>query len=123
MARKRVYIAGCYSADNVLQVLDNIRIGMRMGTELMLKGYAPFCPWLDHQFQFMLQGDEKFEVKDYYEYSMSFLEACDCVFVLPNWEKIHGTSKEIERAKELFIPVCYNIDQLEKWDKKIIDEY
>jgi hypothetical protein len=123
MSRKRVYIAGKYSADNVLDVLDNIRIGTRMGTVLLMKGFAPFCPWLDHQFQFMLQGDEKLVVEDYYEYSLAWLEVSQVMLVLPGFENSKGTAKEIERAKELFIPICYNMDQLDKWNKDIIDEY
>ena len=49
-----MYVAGAYSSDNVLGVLDNMRRGMRMSTEIFLAGFSPFCPWLDYQFQLML---------------------------------------------------------------------
>ena len=39
---KRIYIAGAYSANNVLTVLDNMREGMRLATKVLLLGYAPF---------------------------------------------------------------------------------
>lgn len=96
-----------------------------MGTELMLKGFAPFCPWLDHQFQFMLQGDEKLVVEDYYEYSLAWLEVSQAMLVLPGFENSKGTAKEIERAKELFIPVFYHVEDLIKWstNPKNIEDY
>jgi hypothetical protein len=115
MNRKKIYVAGKYSADNVLQVLENIRIGMRVATRLLIDGFSPFCPWLDHHFVFMLHGDEKLEVKDFYEYSLSWLEVSDAVLVLPGFESSKGTAKEIERAKELFIPVFYDEKELKEW--------
>ena len=63
---RRVYVAGAYSASNVISVLDNIREGMRLSTQVLLLGYAPFCPWLDHHFQLMLREGEKLSVDDYY---------------------------------------------------------
>lgn len=110
---KLVYVAGSYSADNVISVLDNIREGQRWGTRLLLRGYAPFCPWNDYHFQLMLRGDERLTVQHYYDYSMKFLEVSDIVFVTPNWESSKGTIAEIARAEQLGIPVVYNLDELE----------
>ena len=104
---KRVYIAGPYSANNVISVLDNMRRGIRAGTEALLSGYAPFVPWLDYQFQLMLRDSEKLDVERYYEYSMAWLEVSDAVLVLPGWENSKGTLAEIKRAEELGIPVVY----------------
>lgn len=109
---KCVYVAGAYSADNVISVLDNMRIGMRKATELLLAGYAPFCPWLDFHFQLMLQGEEKLTVPDYYDYSMAWLEKSDAVLVLPNSENSKGTQAEIARARVLGIPVVETIAEL-----------
>ena len=41
----RVYVAGPYSADNVIDVLENIRKGQRASVEILLDGHDPFCPW------------------------------------------------------------------------------
>lgn len=76
---RRVYVAGAYSADNVIGVLDNMREGMRTSTEALLAGYAPFCPWLDFHYQLMLRPGERLAVPDYYEYSLSWLSACEAV--------------------------------------------
>lgn len=98
---KRIYIAGSYSSDNVIGVLDNIRIGIKASARALKEGYAPFCPWLDHMFHF----HEPLTVKDYQAYSMIWLEVCEEVWVLPYSENSKGTAKELERARELNIPI------------------
>ena len=108
----RVYVAGAYSADNVIGVLDNIREGMRVSTEVLLSGYAPFCPWLDFHFQLMLRPDERLSVSDYYSYSLAWLDVCDAMILVHGWENSKGTLKEIERAKELGIQIFHSIDEL-----------
>lgn len=104
---KRIYIAGAYSADNVIEVLDNMRRGMRTATECFLAGNAPFCPWLDFHFQLMLREGEALTVQDYYEYSIAWLKVSDELWVLPDYENSDGTLREIETAERLGIPVKY----------------
>lgn len=100
---KRIYVAGKYSANNVIDVLKNIRIGIAKCAEILKNGDSPFCPWLDYQFSFF----QDISVEDYYRYSMAWLEVSDEVWVLPEWETSKGTIKEIARAEELKIPVKY----------------
>ena len=100
---KRVYVAGKYSADNVMNVLDNIKRGTQVCVELLQKGYIPFCPWLD--FNFHWYGD--LTIEDYYRYSMGWLEVSDCIYVLRDSENSMGTLNEIRRARELDIPVLF----------------
>ena len=114
---KRVYVAGAYSSDNVIGVLDNIREGMRWGTRVMLAGFAPFVPWLDFHFQLMLRDGETLTVQQYYDYSMAWLEASDAVFVTPGWLNSAGTKMEIVRAVELGIPVFYFFEELIEWGR------
>lgn len=117
MSRIRVYVAGAYSADNVIDVLDNMRRGMRAGTEVFLAGFAPFCPWLDYQFQLMLREGEALTVPDYYAYSMAWLDVSDVMLVLPNSEHSKGTQAEIARAKQLAIPVFGSLKALLAWSQ------
>jgi hypothetical protein len=112
----RVYVAGSYSAGTAIEVLDNIRRGTRAGVELLLAGYSPFVPWIDHQFQFYLREGEVLSVEDYYRYSLAWLEVADALFVLPNSENSRGTQAEIARAKELGIPIFYKFE-----DGKLIE--
>jgi hypothetical protein len=109
---KRVYVAGSYSSNNVINVLNNIRHGVRAATELFLKGYSPFCPWLDFHYQLMLREGEELTVQNYYDYSMAWLEVSDAVYVLPNSENSKGTQAEILRAHELGIPVFFDVDEM-----------
>jgi hypothetical protein len=106
---KRIYVAGKYSSDNVMGVLDNIKRGTQVCVDLLKKGYIPFCPWLDFNFHWF--GD--LTIEDYYRYSMGWLEVSDCVYVLRDSENSKGTQKEIKRARELSIPVLFEgIDEL-----------
>ena len=109
---KRIYIAGAYSADNVITLLDNIRRGIRAGAELLIAGYAPFCPHMDHQLALQLREGEILTVEDYRQYSMAWLEASDAVLVLPGSEASKGTQAEIKRAYELNMPVYYRKEDL-----------
>lgn len=111
---KCVYVAGSYSTDNVIKVLDNMRNGMRVSTQVLLAGFSPFSPWLDYHFSLMLRNEEQLTVEDYYRYSMSWLERSDCVLVLPNSEHSKGTQAEIRRAQELGIPVYTSLADIPK---------
>ena len=107
--RKRLYVAGPYSCDNVIGMLENMNRGMRKSTEKLLEGWAPFSPWLDYQYSLMLRDGEKLKVEDYYEYSLAWLRASDAMYVLKGWENSKGTLKEIEVAKSLNIPIEYEV--------------
>lgn len=109
---KRVYVAGAYSADNILGVLDNIREGLRWSTQVFLAGHAPFAPWLDFHFQLMLRDNENLTVEQYYQYSLEWLRVSDIVFVTPGWENSRGTYAEIAEATRLGIPIVYSLDAL-----------
>ena len=109
---KRVYVAGSYSADNVLKVFENMRIGIRVSTEIFLAGFAPFVPWLDYHFSLMLREGEKVTLQMFYNYSLAWLEVSDAVLVLPNSENSKGTQAEILHAALLEIPIFYRLEDL-----------
>ncbi len=111
----RVYIAGCYSADNVLDVLKNIGRGEEMGAKLFSLGYAPFVPWHDKDF-ILRRPDDELTVKEFYNYSLAWLEVSDCMLVLPGYESSKGTFAEIVFAKERGIPVFYDLNDLIIWN-------
>lgn len=110
---KRVYLAGCYSADNVLDVLKNIGRGEYYAGKLFMSGYAPFCPWHDKNYV-ITNWDADFTVPMFYDFSMAWLEVSDMVIVLSGYEKSKGTLAEIKRAEELGIPVYYDINEFIK---------
>lgn len=107
---KRVYVAGLYSADNVMDVLRNIRRGIEAATEVLKAGYAPFCPWLDYHFVLFDSNDE-LPKQAFYDYSMAFVEVCHAMLVISNAEG-SGVNAEIDRAKELGIPIVHTLSEL-----------
>lgn len=111
----RIYVAGRYSSEHILEVFANMRRGMRKSTELFVKGYAPFCPWLDYHYTLMLREGETIDVDDYYRYSLAWLEVSDAVLVLPGWEGSKGVQAEIDLAALVGIPVFF--------DEETMDDY
>ena len=113
----RIYVAGALSSKEkkdrnpskvVVEYIQNVHRLCNIGGDLMMEGYAPFIPGLD-----LLTGlvNGYLEEGDYRGTSMEFLEVCDAVLVTSmSW----GVKKEIERAKELNIPVYFNIKDLPK---------
>jgi len=104
---KRIYVAGAYSAGNILEILANIKKGQDMAAYLIAHGYAVFCPFLDFQLALTVYGNDLTKEK-YQANSKAFVEVCDAVLVLHGWENSGGTKREIKRATELGIPVYYD---------------
>lgn len=116
----KVYVAGAYSSNNVIQVLKHIGRGQDYASRLFLKGYAPFTPWLDKEYV-INNWDQKFIVGMFYNYSMEWLYVSDCVFIVPNyeglkdWQESTGTLAEIEEAKKLGLPVFYSLNEIDDY--------
>jgi hypothetical protein len=102
----RVYVAGPYSADNVMSVLRNMGRGIRETERLFAAGHDPFCPWVDYHYEFVGDHDKR----RYYEYSLAWLEVSEAVVLVGDWRTSAGTLKEIARAVELGIPVFESVD-------------
>jgi len=114
-------VAGAYSANNVITVLDNMREGMRLATEVFRAGFAPFCPWLDFHFQLMLRDGERLTINDYYEYSIAYLEVSDGLILVPKWQNSTGTKNELKIADTLGLPVFECLEFLKSYFKRHCD--
>lgn len=114
---KKVYVAGAMSADNILEMLQNIHDGIKLGAQCLKKGFAPFVPHLDIFFR--IQNGEAVDVPvtTYYEYTMAWLHVTDYMVLCPNYKNSVGTQAEIAKAKELGIPVFYSLEELENYEK------
>ena len=111
---KRVYVAGPYSANNIYDVFENMRKGMRAGVEVFLAGYSPYVPWHDFHHHLMFRDGETLSVDDYYEMSMAWLVVSDAMLVLPDWLNSKGTVAEVDKASRLGIPIFHSLDDLKR---------
>jgi len=111
----RIYIAGPLSSKEkedrnpskvVVDYIANLNIMCQIASEIRRLGYFPYVPGMDLMLG-LVNGD--WEEEDYRGIGMSFLEVCDAVYVIAgSW----GVQKEIDRAKELGIPVFYNMNEM-----------
>ncbi len=106
--RRRIYVAGAIRNPNCMKFLDNLRKGMRVCTEFILEGYAPFCPFIDFLLTFQLQSGEEITEDDILDYSISFIPDSEVMYVVPGYEESVGVKDEIERAYSLNIPVFFS---------------
>lgn len=107
----RVYVAGPYSADNVLDVLKNIGHGQKVCGELFQLGFAPFCPWHDKSYVIDFYTED-FTVKQFYDYSIAWLRVSDCMLLIGDWENSKGTLTEKKIAEGMDIPIFGSIKNL-----------
>ena len=108
---KKVYVAGDYSADNVIDVLKNIGRGREACAELFSYVFAVFCPWHDASYVI----DKPYYHHDklrFYDASMEWLRVSDAVYVISGEGKGGGVDAEIKIANELGIPVFRTLDEL-----------
>ena len=114
---KKVYVAGNYSADNVIEVLCNIGKGRQACAELFMLGFAPFCPWHDASYVTDNPHLEQHDKSKFYNASMAWLECSDAVYVISGKGNGGGVDAEIDRAEELGIPVFESLPKLLSWQE------
>lgn len=112
--KRVIYVAGAYSGLNVLDVLDNMRIGIDESAYLFKLGFSPFCPWLDFQYCLAERG---LSIDQFYQYSTDFLKRCDAVLVVdnPRNSDSKGLADEIRIATSEDIPVFVTRQSLLEW--------
>ena len=103
----KVYVAGPYSADNVIDVLKNIGKGRQACADLFALGFAPFCPWHDADF-IIMNPDINHPVQYFRDYCIEWLKVSDVMLLIDGWQKSVGCQEEVKLAKELNIPIFYN---------------
>jgi hypothetical protein len=106
--QRHVYVAGAISAPDPVQIFRNILIGIDWTAILLERGFAPFCPFLDGQ----IVGRTQLSLEEVYAYSLSWLRRCDDVFLVPGWEKSHGTQNEIQEAIKYSLGIYDNLQDI-----------
>jgi len=119
---KRVYVAGKFSGNNVLDVLKNIGKGKFACTKMFSLGLDPFCPWADMDYV-IFNPDGDFNVERFYQYSISWLKVSEILYILSGWRESKGAMIEISIAKKLNIPIYYQDDiSIEDFAKEVLNE-
>ncbi|MCX8193868.1 MAG: DUF4406 domain-containing protein [Candidatus Pacearchaeota archaeon] len=111
MKKYRVYIAGKLNSMAV-DYIKNVHAMLKEAEKVRKAGFSVYVPCLDFLIG-VYAGD--YNYKDYFENSISWLEASDAVYACGNWKDSNGAKKEIERANELGIPVFYDLENLVNW--------
>ena len=105
----RIYVAGklnalpCYYIRNMHQMIN-------YGEQLRRRGFSVFIPCLEILPGIMFGN---WDYEDYFQNSQPWLEVSDILFVCPGWETSRGTKREMLTAKELGIPICYTMTEVE----------
>lgn len=106
----RVYIAGKLNG-MACEYIQNLHRMMTMAEHIRQLGFSVFVPGLDFLMGMMFGN---YEYKDYFDNSQEWLAVSDVMYVCPGWETSHGVAREMAAARELSIPVCFTIAQLER---------
>ena len=109
---KKIYIAGPYSAGNIMQVLKNISVGQKMAVRLLSYGFAVYCPFVDYQFA-ILESNLSKEL--FQKNSMEWVKVSDAMILLPGWEGSGGTLREIVVAEKHGVRVFEDFNDLLRW--------
>jgi len=112
---KKIYVAGRYSAGNIIEGLQNIGKGEAVCARLFREGFAVFCPWADSTYCKLLWMDD-LRKESFYQASIAWLEVSDAVLVISGEGDGGGVDAEIKIAGELGIPVFRRVFDLIKWD-------
>ncbi|MEM2933075.1 MAG: DUF4406 domain-containing protein [Candidatus Pacearchaeota archaeon] len=111
MRKYRVYIVGKLN-DMAVNYIKNCHVMLEEAEKIRKEGFSVYVPCLNFLMG-LYAGNYKY--KDYFENSQPWLEVSDALYVCKNWKKSEGAKKEIEKAKELRIPVFYDLESLIKW--------
>jgi len=106
--KKKIYIAGKLNAPAV-EYIKNIHRMLDYARRVRRIGFSVYVPAIDVLLG-IFEGD--LEYSDYFGNSQPWLAVSDAVFVVPGWEGSEGVKREIETAKELGIPVFYDLTAL-----------
>jgi len=117
MSTIKCYVAGALNSDAVGYIQNLHR--MCVWSEKVRKlGVSVYVPGIDLLLG-VVHGDWTYE--DYFENSQPWLDASDCLFLVPGYENSKGTEKEIARAYLSDTPIFMELTTLKtfikSWEK------
>lgn len=103
-----IYTAGPYSAKLASSRLHNIERAAHTGAQLMRQDWIPFIPHLSHYVAPYLPDELAQDLNFWLRQDFHWLNLCDAIYMLPNWENSKGATKEWEFANDKRIPIVYH---------------
>jgi len=107
---KVIYIAGPFRGPNSWAIENNIRRAEALALEVWELGAAAICPHANTRFYQGAAPDTQWLKGD-----LAILDKCDAVMCTLDWTRSVGARGEVDRARELGIPVFYKLEDLEDW--------
>lgn len=106
MKKVKLYVSGPYTKGDQF---INTRNAILASDELMEAGVVAFCPHLSAYWNTL----KPHTWQEWMDYDLVWVEACDALLRLPGESK--GADIEVDKAKELGLPVFYSIEEAIKW--------
>jgi len=120
----RIYIAGPMSprgirSDNgAIEYALNVRDMVRVATELIKLGHAPYCPGTDFlYFIGALDGNEPTEVEIKAQ-SLEWLAVSEAILMIGDWTKSAGAMIEFEFARLRGMKIYTSMEEIPKETKE-----
>lgn len=102
----KLLVHACYPI-----IYHNVEAAIRAGAKLLEMGHNPYIPHLTYYTQMYVTKDlgEK-----WYDIDNDWLDCCDAILMIGDWEKSKGAMAELARAKKRGMIEYYSIDQVSK---------
>lgn len=113
-----VYIAGPFRAkskyvdghQDAWEVQQNVMRAMALSLEVWRAGAAAVCPHANSMFFTAAAVDDVWLDGD-----LAILAKCDAMIMTPDWERSSGARAEHAFAKDLGLPIFYDVPTLKAW--------
>lgn len=107
---KLVFVAGKYRDRTEWGVNQNIRKAESLSLDLWQLGLSVICPQKNTEFFGGAAPDEV-----WLKGALEMVRRSDAVVCVSNWEDSEGARNEVALAKEIGIPVFFNLDEVKEW--------
>ena len=113
---KTVYIAGAYRwrgtrwLPPIIGELVNIYKAWKIARDCWVAGFAAVCPHTNGALMDRFGGTPEMFLKG----DLDILQQCDCILMMPGWERSTGATAERQFALKMGIPVYHSIDALRR---------
>lgn len=105
-----VYVAGPYTATPERTVAQHIDDARLLGCMVASMGALPVIPHMNTAHMDNLQPWGW-----WIDATLELMYRCNAVVMLPGWERSRGAKGEHDKAKEIGIPVFYDMPTLAEW--------